>query len=56
MGNKEILAAVQLMLNTEIEYGLSVDYDAKGNPIIKVEPIVKATPDNVAEKMKALFP
>jgi len=50
MGNKEILAAVQLVLNTEIEYGLSVDYDAEGNPIIKVAPIVKAAAHNVKEK------
>ena len=56
MGNKEILAAVQLALKTETEYGLSVDYDAEGNPIIKVAPVVKVTADNAAEMMKTLFP
>ena len=56
MGNKEILAAVQLVLNTETEYGLFVDYGAKGNSVIKVAPVVKATAENAAEKMKTLFP
>ncbi len=41
MGNKEILTAIQLILNTKTEYGLSIDYDTNGNPIIKVAPVVK---------------
>ena len=56
MGNKKILAAVQLVLNTETEYGLSVDYDASGNPIIKASPAVKVKANNVSEKMKSLLP
>ena len=42
MGNKEILATIQLALSTHTAYGLSVDYDADGNPIIKVAPIARA--------------
>jgi hypothetical protein len=42
LGNKEILATIQLALNTQTEYGLSVDYDSDGNPIIKVAPIARA--------------
>ena len=54
--NKEILAAVKLLLNTETEYRLIVDYDLKGNPIIKVAPVVKVIKDNVSEKIRTLFP
>ena len=42
MGNKEILAAVELVLSAETDYGFSVDYDAKANPIIKIAPKMKA--------------
>ena len=42
MGNREILAAVELILNTEADYGFSVDYDAEANPIIKIAPKKKA--------------
>ena len=50
MGNKEILAAVQLALNTETAYGIYVDYNAKGNPIMKVAPITKAILDNSVKR------
>ena len=41
LGNKEILAAVELILSTETDYGFSVDYDAEANPIIKIAPVIK---------------
>ena len=41
MGNKEILAAVELVLSTETDYGFSVEYDAEANPIIKIAPKMK---------------
>lgn len=46
MGNKEILAAVELILNAETEYGFSVEYDAQANPIIKIRPKVKVNQIN----------
>ena len=46
MGNKEILVAIKLALSTQTDYGLSVDYDAEGNAIMKVAPIVKVSPDS----------
>jgi hypothetical protein len=55
MGNKEILVAVKLVLSSQTEYGLSVDYDAKGNAIMKVAPIVKVTPDSLKGIMQTLF-
>ncbi len=55
MGNKEILAAVELALSRQTQYGLWVEYDSEGNPIMKVAPIIKATPDSPEEKKKALF-
>ena len=41
LGNKEILAAVELVLSTETDYGFSVEYDAEANPIIKIAPKIK---------------
>lgn len=41
LGNKEILAAVELVLSTETDYGFSVEYDAEANPIIKIAPKMK---------------
>jgi len=46
LGNKEILAAVELILNAETEYGFSVEYDAQANPIIKIRPKVKVNQIN----------
>jgi hypothetical protein len=48
LGNKKILAAVQLVLNTETEYGLSVDYDGNGDPVIRAAPAVKVKADYVS--------
>ena len=42
LGNKEILAALELALSTQTHYGLSVEFDAEGNPVMKVAPIIKA--------------
>ncbi len=42
MGKEEILAAIELALSTQTQYGLSVEYDAEGNPVIKLAPSVKA--------------
>ncbi len=42
MGKEEILAAIELALSTQTQYGLSVEYDSEGNPVIKVAPSVKA--------------
>ncbi len=55
MGNKEILAAVELALSTQRQYGLSVEYEAEGNPILKVAPAVKATPDSLLHRKKTFF-
>jgi hypothetical protein len=55
LDNKKILAAVQLVLNSKKEYGLSVDYDGNRKLIIKVAPEVKVKADNVSEKMKSLL-
>ncbi len=38
LGNKEILATLVSALNTQTKYGLSVEFDAKGNPVMKVAP------------------
>jgi hypothetical protein len=46
MGNKEILVAIKLVLSKQTDYGLSVDYDAEGNAIIKVAPIIKVSLDS----------
>ncbi|MGD0996588.1 MAG: hypothetical protein ABR909_13840 [Candidatus Bathyarchaeia archaeon] len=46
MGNKEVLDAVELVLRMQTHYGLSVEYDAEGNPIMKVAPIVKVKPND----------
>jgi hypothetical protein len=50
LGNREILAAVELALSTQTQYGLSVEYDAEGNPIMKVAPVIKAVSDNSAKR------
>ena len=42
LGNKEILARLELALNRQIQYGLSVEFDAGGNPVIMVAPVTKA--------------
>ncbi len=42
MGNREVLAALELILRAETDYGFSVDYDAEANPIIVVAPKIKA--------------
>ncbi len=41
MGKEEILAAVKTTLTARAHYGFSVKYEAEGNPIMKVAPIVK---------------
>jgi hypothetical protein len=55
MGNKEILVAIKLVLSTQTDYGLSVDYDAEGNAIMKVAPVVKVSQDNLKLIMQTLF-
>ena len=50
LGNNEILAAIKLALSTKIEYSLSVNYDAEGNPIMTVAPITKITSHNSAKR------
>ena len=42
LGNEEVLAALESALNTQTQYGLSVEFDAEGNPVMKVAPVVKA--------------
>ena len=42
LGNKEILAALESALNTQTQYGLSVEFDAEGNSVMKVAPVTKA--------------
>ncbi len=41
LGNREVLAALELILSAETDYGFSVDYDAEANPIIVVAPKIK---------------
>jgi hypothetical protein len=47
LGNKEILATVELVLSSETAYGFSVDYDAQANPIIKIAPKKKIDQNTV---------
>jgi hypothetical protein len=42
LGNREVLAALELILKAEIEYGFSVDYDSQANPVIVIAPKIKA--------------
>ena len=44
VGNKEILATLESALNTQTQYGLFVEFDAEGNPIMKAAPVVKVKP------------
>ena len=43
LGNKEIIATVELALNASTQYGLFVEYDVDGNPILKVVPQARVT-------------
>jgi hypothetical protein len=38
LGNKQIIAAVELVLSAVTDYGLYVDYDTEGNPVIQIAP------------------
>jgi len=42
LGNKEILAALESALNTQTQYGLSVEFDTEGNLVMKVALVIKA--------------
>lgn len=42
LGNKEILATLGSALDTQTPYGLSVGFDADGNPVMKIAPVIKA--------------
>jgi hypothetical protein len=53
---KRLVLSFQLVLNTETIYGLSVDHDAEGTPIIWVAPVVKIGTENAEEKIKTLCP